>query len=396
MYRPRKIEKYVLNLVTKYPVLTITGPRQSGKTTLVKKLFPEYKYYSLEQPDIRRRFESDPVSALGTFPSKLIIDEVQRLPELLSYIQVIVDENRMPGQFILTGSAQFELLESVTQSLAGRTSIIKLFPFSCSEAYDNFKETEINNVLIHGFYPRIFDLKLEPREAYASYTSTYIERDVRKILNIRNLNNFNTFIRLCAGRTGQILNNNSLSVAAGINHNTASEWLSVLEAGFLIYRLKPHHKNFGKRLIKSPKIFFIDSGIVNYLLEIQSEEHLAIHPLRGSIFETFVISELLKQIYYDGRQPNIYYFRDNTGHEIDLIYDFGTGVFPVEIKSGRTVSDDYFKNLKFYMKINGDCKTGAVIYGGDKSWKEGPFWVVSYKDIAVFENLDYRLLIKLP
>jgi hypothetical protein len=396
MYKHRKLENYIPGLANQYPVLTITGPRQSGKTTLTKKLFPDYIYYSLEQPDIRRRFEADPVSMLSNSASGIIIDEVQRLPELLSYIQVIVDEINRPGQFIVTGSAQLELLQSVSQSLAGRTAIIKLLPFSFSEIFDEGSAPEINEMMVTGFYPRIFDMKLDPREAYSFYTNTYIERDVRSVLNIKDLSMFHTFLRLAAGRTGQVLNSNALSTAAGINHNTASSWLSVLEAGFIVYRLKPHHKNLGKRLIKSPKLYFIDTGIVNYLLEIQSVEHLEHHPLRGNIFETFAVMELLKQFYHKNKQPNIYYFRDNTGHEVDLIYDFGTGVFPVEIKSGKTVSDDYFKNLKFYMKINPDCKTGAVIYGGDKSWKEGNLWVISYKDIGVFEDLDFKLSLTLP
>lgn len=395
MYRLRTIEKHVIKMAAQYPVVTITGPRQSGKTTMVKKLFPEYKYYSLEQPDVRRRFEADPKSMLEGSSVGMIIDEVQKLPDILSYIQGIVDDTQMPGQFIITGSAQFELLQSVTQSLAGRTSIIRLLPFSLSEAYIGDVDCGLDQLLLKGFYPRIFDKNLDPVEAYASYSNTYVERDVRSVLNVKDLSAFDTFIRLAAGRTGQILSSNSLSIAAGVNHNTASSWLSVLEAGFIIFKLKPHHKNFGKRLVKSPKIYFMDTGIVNYLLGVQSPEHLAMHPLRGNVFETFIVSELLKQIFHNGKQPNLYFYRDSAGHEIDILYDFGTGVFPVEIKSGKTVNDDYFKNLRFYMKINKDCKTGAVIYGGDESWKEGSFWVISYKDVSVFQNLSFDLTLKL-
>ena len=245
MYRLRTIEKHVLRMASKYPVLTITGPRQSGKTTMVKKLFPEYKYYSLEQPDIRRRFEADPLSILSDTSSRMIIDEVQRLPAILSYIQGIVDENQKPGQFVVTGSAQFELLQSVTQTLAGRTSVIRLLPFSLSEAYKDGVDCSTDQLLVKGFYPRIFDKNLEPVEAYASYTNTYIERDVRSVLNIKDLNLFDNFIRLTAGRTGQILNSNSLSVAAGINHNTAASWLAAPEAGFIQFKLRQPTNNCG-------------------------------------------------------------------------------------------------------------------------------------------------------
>lgn len=390
MYKHRTIEEEFLKLTTQYPVITLTGPRQSGKTTLCRTLFPDYRYVSLEKPDLRRRIEADPNAFFDGLKENVIIDEVQRIPDLLSYIQVYVDEKQKPGQFILTGSAQFELLESITQSLAGRTALLTLLPFSFGEIYRKEDVTDIDQVLLKGFYPRIFDKQLVPEEAYAYYTNTYIERDVRTLLNVKDLGKFEIFLRLIAGRSGQMINFSSLAIEAGVNHNTASNWTTILEASYIVYRLKPHFKNLGKRLVKSPKIYVTDPGLISYLLEIRSSNHMKNHPLRGSIFETFVVSELLKQQYHANKRPNLYYFRDNTGHEIDLLYDFGNVLFPVEIKSGKTVTEDYFSNLRFYMKINPECKKGAVVYGGDATFREKNIWIIGYRDITAFEKLDYR------
>jgi predicted AAA+ superfamily ATPase len=395
MYITRKLEVVMDRLVRQYPVVTVTGPRQSGKTTLCRKLFPEYNYVSLEKPDIRRRAQNDPNGFLEDLKERAIIDEVQRVPELFSYIQVIVDEAQIPGQFILTGSAQFELFEKIGQSLAGRTTLLKLLPFSFGEIYKSDDTISIDDVLFKGFYPRIFDQELNPSEALSHYFSTYIERDLRSIINIKDLSRFETFIRLCSGRTGQILNFNALANEAGINHNTASSWISVLEASYLVFRLKPHYNNLNKRLVKAPKLYFIDCGLACNLLDMQNPGHLANHPLKGSLFETFIVSEILKQQLNRSLRPNLYYWRDNVGHEIDLILDFGTTVLPIEIKSGKTITSDFFKNLDYYRKLNSSSAKALLIYGGDESYIEKNTWILSYKKIGLLENIDYNLEIPL-
>jgi len=395
MLIPRKIEPILKRLSDQYPVITITGPRQSGKTTLCKKVFQHKPYLSLETPDVRRRAMADPNSFLESLQDGAVLDEIQRVPELLSYIQGIVDSSHKPGMFILTGSAQFELLSQINQSLAGRTALLRLMPFSLDEAYPSTLGLNLEKVLYTGFYPGIFDKKLNPTEALGYYVNTYVERDVRSLINVRDLNRFETFIKLCAGRTGQILNFSSLANDCGVNHNTAFSWISVLEASYLMFTLKPHFRNFNKRLMKSPKLHFMDCGLASYLLEIENPRHIKNHPLKGNIFESFIIAELMKQRFNKNKQNNLYYWRDNVGHEIDLIYDFGDILFPVEIKAGKTVTTDYFKNLNFYRKINPNCKKAAIIYGGDKTYYENNIWVVSFKDINLFEDLDYTLKFKI-
>ena len=388
----RKMSAVLKEKSAQYPIVTITGPRQSGKTTLSKMTFPGYEYISLEKPDVRRRAQNDPNSFFENFKNKVIVDEIQRVPELLSYIQVIVDEKKVPGQFILTGSAQFELMENINQSLAGRTALLKLLPFSFGEIYkDNKASIDINNLLYSGFYPRIFDQKLNPTEVLGYYYSTYVERDIRKFINIKDISRFETFIKLSSGRVGQLLNFNSLASEAGINHNTASSWISILNASYIIYKLRPYFKNFNKRLVKSSKLYFYDTGLICYLLDIQEADHLQNHPLKGSIFENFIITELLKQQYNNNTKANFYFWRDNVGHEIDLLIDYGNVLLTIEIKSGKTVVSDFFKNINFFKKNNQNVKKSAIIYGGDETFVENDTWIISYKDICLFEKLDYKL-----
>lgn len=396
MVLPRIIKPEFIRLSTQYPVVTITGPRQSGKTTLCKDAFGDWKYFSMENPEIRKRAMDDPNRFLEDSLPCAILDEIQRAPELLSYIQGLVDAGNRPGMFILTGSAQFELLANISQSLAGRTAILRLLPFSTAEAYAELAKEELNEILFTGFYPRIFDQHLEPMEAMAYYCSTYLERDVRSIVNVRDMNRFQTFLKLCAGRTAQILNLNTLGNDCGVNHNTAANWFSVLEASYIVHPLRPHYRNFNKRLIKSPKMHFLDTGLASYLIEMEQASQMATHPLRGSLFESFVISELLKQRLNCNKQPNLFYWRDNVGHELDVLLDFGNVVLPVEIKSGKTVVSDFFKNIEFYRKINPSCNKAAVIYGGDSSFVQNNTWVVSYKDIGIFSGLDHELDLALP
>lgn len=393
MYVPREVEKKVLALARQYPVVTITGPRQSGKTTLCQKLFPDLEYFSLEKPDVRLKAQNDPNNFLKTAEKGMILDEIQRVPELPSYIQSIVDQTKRPGQFIITGSQQFELMSRISQSLAGRTAIIKLLPFSYEEIYGGQPHTfSLDQILYRGFYPRIFEEKLNPTEALSFYVNTYIERDLRDLINIKNLSKFELFLKLCAARIASVLNVASLANDCGINHNTAAHWLSLLEASYIIYLLKPHFKNFNKRLIKAPKLYFYDVGLAAYLLEITEERHLRNHPLKGHLFENFVVTELLKQRFNQVRPPNLYYFRDNVGREIDLLYDFSDIIFPVEIKSGTTITDDYFLNLNYYQKINPVCQESCLIYGGNDTFSYKGMQVISYQDIPLFKKLAYNNL----
>ncbi len=379
----RAVKKQVLRLAKQYPVVTITGPRQSGKTTLCRALFPAKPYVSLENPDNRRAAVKDPKQFLADFPNGAVLDEIQKAPDLLSYIQGIVDDQNKEGLFILTGSHQFELMDSITQSLAGRTALVKLLPFSYAEIYGlNKKKHEINKVLFNGFYPRIFDKKLNPTEALAFYTSTYLERDVRALIQVQDLSRFEMFLKICAAQTGQILNLSHLSNECGIAVNTVKSWLSVLEAGYIIFLLRPHHKNFRKRLIKSPKLYFIDVGLAAYLLDIQDETHIKNHPLRGALFETFIVAEILKNRFNSIKTNNLYYFRDNIGNEIDVLMDMGSEVIPIEIKSGQTMNNDFLKGLNYYRALNPDVNQSWLIYGGDKYYQEDGHKICPYNKMT--------------
>jgi len=377
----RIVQRKVLQYARQYPVVTITGPRQSGKTTLCKMAFPKKRFLSLEDLDVRGYARRDPRGFLEEAAQDgAVLDEVQRVPELLSYIQTIVDRKNKEGLFILTGSQNFQLLSSITQTLAGRTALVTLLPFSYKEIYKDRSKVNLDDILYTGFYPRIHDKKLDPMEALAFYTSTYLERDIRSLINVRDISKFELFLKLCAAQTGQILNISRLGNDCGINHNTAKHWLSVLEASYLVYMVRSHHKNFRKRLVKSPKFYFVDTGLVSYLLDIQSARHMAGHPSKGAIFETFVVSEILKSRFNAGKRSNLYYFRDNIGNEVDLILDYGTGVSSIEIKLGRTINADFFKGLKYYKKLNPKhSNKGCLVYGGNENSSRSDFNVFSYK-----------------
>ena len=377
----RAISKKILHYARHYPVVTLTGPRQSGKTTLCKALFPKKKYFSLENIDVRDYAKTDPRSFLSECLEKgAVIDEIQRVPELVSYIQEIVDTKDKPGLFILTGSQNFHLLDTISQSLAGRTALAVLLPFSYSEVYSN-KAISIDKVLFTGFYPRIHDKKLNPTEVLSFYVSTYLERDIRMLINVKDLSKFEKFLKLCAGRAAQIINLSNLANDCGINHNTAKSWLGVLEASYVIFFAHPHHANFGKRLIKAPKLYFTDCGLAAHLLDIQNVKHIANHPLKGALFENFVVVELLKARTNQGKNSNIYFFRDNVGNEVDIILENGASVKPVEIKLGRTVNDDYFKGLRYYQKINKkNFVKPALVYGGSEDQHRGAFDIYSYRN----------------
>lgn len=362
----RTIEPVLISLTRQYPVVTITGPRQSGKTTLCRKVFPHMAYVNLEAPDTRQFALDDPRGFLSAYPDGVILDEIQRVPGLPSYIQTIVDDRRKAGHFILTGSQQFEVMEGISQSLAGRTAMLKLLPFSMEELAGAGTIPPIDTMLLTGFYPRIYDMKLNPTQAMADYFETYVERDLRRLINVRELNLFEKFVRLCAGRVGQILNIQGLANDVGVSHTTIRGWMTILEASYIIFPLRPYYRNMSKRLIKSPKLYFYDVGLACYLLGVEHESHVRTHPARGSLFENLVIVEALKYRYNRGKRQNMCFYRDSSGQEVDLILEFGGGLFPVEIKAGATVTNDFFRGLRYFAGLNPELPWGtAIVYGGD-------------------------------
>jgi len=360
----RQIGLHLKRLATQYPVLTITGPRQSGKTTLAKASFPKARYFSLEDPDIREYATSDPRGFLAQVKGhSAIFDEVQKTPQLISYLQSVVDDDSRAGQFILTGSEQFELSRTISQSLAGRTAVFRLLPFSYAEIYSQ-QAPPLDELLYTGFYPRIHDRSLNPTQALSFYTNTYIERDVRSLSQVRNLQQFTLFLKLCAANVGQLMNKTRLGNDVGIDQKTVAAWLSILQASYVVFLLPPHFKNFRKRLVKSPKLYFYDAGLLCYLLGIQNSKHVASHPLSGQLFENFVVMEYLKSCYNNVQDSNLYFFRDSKGTEVDLLLDHGADISAVEIKSGQTVNAAYFKGLNDYKKLNKAVITSSLVYNG--------------------------------
>ena len=362
----RDIDSVIQSFLRGFPIVTITGPRQSGKTTLARTIFSHKPYISLEEPDVRQLALDDPRAFLDRLPDGGILDEVQRAPELLSYLQTRVDNDGRMGLFLLTGSQQFGLMSGITQSLAGRTAFIELMPFSINEL-DNAGRlaSHLDEMLFTGGYPPLYDRELSPRMWFPAYVTAYLERDIRQLLNIQDLDTFQRFVRLCAGRSGQMVNLSSLANDCGITHNTAKSWISVLEASYILFQLRPHYANFNKRLIKSPKIYFYDTGLLCWLIGIQESNQLTTHPLRGSIFETFVISELVKSKLNRGETPAFHFWRDSNGNEIDVIADIGTKLMPIEVKSGQTINRDFFTGLERWMALAGDHTTSpTLVYGG--------------------------------
>lgn len=381
----RSLEIQIRRYSNEYPIVAIVGPRQSGKTTLVRHMFPEHKYLSMENLDIRHMAQDDPRGFLDDYGKNLILDEVQRVPILFSYLQERVDMDESPASYVLTGSQQFLLIEKITQSLAGRIITFQLYPFSCSELYEaspdknidsvfkikpgyirNGREIDIFETIFTGMYPRIHDKKLDARKWIENYILTYIERDIRSLVNVDNLKLFENFLKICASMSGQLINYTSISNTVGISQPTVKKWMSLLDTSGILFILPPHHKNFKKRLVKTPKLYFADTGILASLLSIRSPDELKGHPLFGNIFETFIISELYKRVYHTGEKPPFYFWRDKTGNEIDLIVNIGSKLLPIEIKASKTYHPELKSNLSAWLNLKGNSsEKGYVIYRGE-------------------------------
>ena len=378
----REITGRLTSLFHQYPFVTVTGPRQSGKTTLCRAAFPNLDYANLEAPDQREFAETDPRGFLSQFTSGAILDEIQRVPALLSYLQVLADESGQNSLFVLTGSEQFQLSEAINQSLAGRTALLRLLPLSLAERELAVASSSVDEVIYSGFYPRIIDQNLNPRQALADYFETYVERDVRRLGEIRNLPSFRLFVRLCAGRVGQLINLTSLGSDAGVSHTTAREWLAVLETSYIAFQLPPFHANIRKRLIKSPKLYFYDVGLASYLIGIEHAGQVATHPLRGPLFENLVVSEALKHRFNRGRQFNLSFFRDSQGLECDLLYETGRGIAAIEAKSGSTVVSDYFTSLSRVDELIPGLSAKAVVYAGPTRQSRNDCEVIPWREFG--------------
>jgi predicted AAA+ superfamily ATPase len=370
----REIAAELKRSATEYPVVTILGPRQSGKTTLARMTFPDKPWVSLEDPDVRMAAEADPRGFLGQFSVGAILDEVQRLPQLLSYLQGIVDREGGRGRFILTGSHQPRLHEAVSQSLAGRTAVLTLWPFSLTELRHYMPALEPFDLVVRGCYPRVHEEKLDPRRFYNGYLQTYVERDVRGLIQLRDLSAFQKFLVLLAGRIGQVVNMASLANDVGVSAPTLRQWLSVLVASYLVIELPPWFENVGKRLIKSPKLYFTDVGLAAFLLGIHTPEQASRDPLRGNLYENLLILDVLKRLSNAGRRPELYFYRDTHGNEVDLLIREGRRLTPVEIKSSSTFSVDFLKGIRRFKAAVGEASVaeGFVLFNGEQDhWVQG-------------------------
>jgi hypothetical protein len=380
----RQIENTILEYINKYPLIAVTGPRQSGKTTLLKTLFLHYEYVSLENPDVRSFAETDPNGFLNRYSEKIIFDEVQRVPSLFSYIQTRADETPVMGRYILSGSQNFHLMNNITQSLAGRVAIFKLFPFDLQELNDAglLNDDYLEN-LVKGFYPAIFDREIPSRSFYSNYIQTYIQRDVTDLIAIKDLRMFQNFLGLCAARAGQLLNLSSLATDCGISQPTAKAWLSALENSYILFLLYPYHENFSKRIIKTPKLYFYDTGLLCHLLKITKAEQILTHPVKGSLFENLMIAEYQKRIYHKNRTNDIWFWRDSAGNEVDLLIQDGLELNLVEIKAGQTVMPEMFNTLAYWEKISKRKNLlKTLVYGGNERQTRSAGEVLPWKEFG--------------
>jgi len=386
----RDAEPLARTLAREFKIVAIVGPRQSGKTTLAKAIFAAKPYASLEDPDLLRFAQEDPRGFLAQHPGGAVIDEAQRCPELFSYLQGIVDRRREPGQFILTGSQHFGLVQRITQSLAGRVGFVNLLPFSAPELLaGGWLPASLDAALVLGGYPPLFDMPASPERWYNAYLGTYVERDVRQLRNVQDLPTFQRVLRLCAGAVGQLADLTRIGNDAGVDQKTVRAWLGVLEASFILFRLQPHHRNFRKRLVKTPKLYFYDVGVAARLIGIESAEQMSTHPLRGALFENWVITEYLKRRWNAGRQTNLYFWRSHGGLEVDLMLEQGQVLAPVEIKSGATVSPDWLRPLRRWRELAGNAAGRPIIvYGGDRAQQRSDADIVPWRQLAQLPEIE--------
>lgn len=366
-----------------FPIVAFTGPRQSGKTTLSKLAFPKKPYISLENPEELAFAKEDPKGFLARFPNGAIIDEAQRHTPLFSWLQGIVDTRKRMGDFVLTGSAQFDLAAGISQSLAGRVGRVELLPLSAAELRTaKLLPNSLEDMLFRGGYPALYDRPLQPHDWFANYIATYVERDVRQALNVRDLGQFQTFLKMCAARSGQLLNLASLGADCGITGVTAKHWLSVLQASYVVTLLAPHHANFGKRLVKMPKLYFLDVGLAAWLLGIRDAATLALHPLRGTLFETWVVGEFIKDAYNKGEPHGLNFWRDNVGHEVDLLYEQAGAMHVIEMKSGATVASDWARGLQWFSAMaQSTAIRPQIVFGGADSYTRVGTRYTSWRDV---------------
>ena len=387
MWIKREIESELQDLASQYPVVMIVGPRQSGKTSLARKTFPDKPYFSFENPDVREQFIADPRAFFSANPDGAIIDEFQRYPDILSYIQGIVDERKQKGQFILSGSNNVTMLSHVSQSLAGRVALLKLLPLTIGEISNVANDYHTDDYLLNGFYPGIYSEGLNPVKAYRNYYETYVERDIRQLLQVKDLIYFQRFVKLCAGRVGQLFNASSLATEVGVSAQTIHAWLSALQATFIVFLVQPWSANISKRMVKTPKLYFYDVGLASYLLGIENVSHVATHPLRGALFENMVTLELLKKRFNAGLDNNLFFYRDNHGNEVDVLQESGHNLNLYEIKSGQTFTSRLLKGLDYLRKLIPDrIASTNLIYTGEQEMTINGHKIIHYKNLSKLEN----------
>ncbi len=379
----RNIVQQFKLLKKQYPILAVTGPRQSGKTTLLKSFFNDYKYVTLENPDMRNYALADTKGFLAEFDDKVIFDEVQRVPELFSYLQAIVDEKKIMGQFILSGSQNFQLLNNISQSLAGRVALLKLLPFDFKELQSgDLLPKDYYKLMYTGFYPAIYDRGISPTTYYSNYVQTYIERDVLELTHIKDLKLFRNFLLLCAGRAGQLLNLNNIANECGISQPTAKAWLSILESSYIVFQLQPYYQNLSKRIVKSPKLYFYDTGLLSYLVGIRKPDKLSTHPFKGALFENMIIGEYIKRNHHFGLAKDYWFWRDSQGHEVDLLSIEEDGWDAFEIKASKTINTDFFKELDYFGKLAGNkLKQKYLVYADDINQKRTNYQILAWDKI---------------
>lgn len=384
----REIQDELFRCAKEYPAVTILGPRQSGKTTLAKMTFPELGYCSLEEPDVRLNATEDPRGLLAGFPHGVILDEIQRVPQVLSYLQGIIDREQKPGRFVLTGSHQPEVHQAISQSLAGRTAVLELLPFALSEIGQyNRPQLTTYELILQGFYPRLHEYRLRPGRFYSSYLATYIERDIRALVNLKDLTRFNEFLRLLAGRVGQLINHTSLANDTGVSSTTVKNWISVLKASFILFELPPWFRNIRKRLVKSPKLYFTDVGLAAWLLGLETAQQVQRDPLRGALYENLLVIETYKRMLNQGIQPQLHFYRDSHGNEVDLLISRGRQFAAVEIKSAQTFQPEFISGIEQFRSLLSEEETvqGLLWYDGEQQ--------TEYKGMTVCNPLVHGMKI---